>query len=276
VIPRIIASDLDGTLLHSDGTLGERTRRALAAAAAAGIQIVLCTARPPRWMAPLARALDHDGLAVCANGAVIWDLAASAEVESFPIAPGAARAVVDELRRALPHAAWALERVDRFGHEPGYEPHWPVPEDTIVAAIDDLLGEPPVKLMLRDPELSADALLGRARELVGHLVECSHSSSHDTLLEMSAAGVSKASSLQRLCDRAGVPAGAVMAFGDMPNDLPMLQWAGIGIAVANAHPAVLEAADEVTAANDADGVGVRLEAVLERVHAPAGGGVRGA
>jgi Cof subfamily protein (haloacid dehalogenase superfamily) len=272
VIPRIVATDLDGTLLHSDGTLGERTRRALSAVTTAGIQIVLCTARPPRWMAPLRQTTGLSGTAVCANGAVIWDLDASTELESFAIDPEVAHEVVHRLRSALPAGSWALERVDRFAHEPGYTARWPVPDDTLVADIENLLDEPAVKLMLRHPDLNADVLLHRAQELAGDLVELSHSSSHDALLEISARGVSKASSLQWLCLREGVAAGEVMAFGDMPNDLPMLRWAGVGVAVANAHPDVLKVADEVTAANDADGVAQRLEAVLALVAATGPGG----
>jgi HAD superfamily hydrolase (TIGR01484 family) len=226
---------------------------------------VLCTARPPRWLGPIAEALGHDGLAVCANGAVIWDLGAERAIRTFPIAPLTAHAVVRRLRPALPEGAWALERVDRFAHEPHYEPRWPVPDDTLVGDIERLLDEPPIKLMLRHPELSADELLARARELVGQLVELSHSSSHDTLLEISAPGVSKASSLAAVCAEAGISREEVIAFGDMPNDLPMLRWAGCGVAVANAHPDVLAAADQTTAANDEDGVGVFVEAVLERL-----------
>lgn len=268
VAPRVIATDLDGTLLRGDGTIGRRTREALAAAVAAGIRIVLCTARPPRWMAPLAQATGCEGLALCANGAVIWDLGAQAAVETFPLTPAVAHAVVHRLRPALPEGAWALERVDRFAHEPGYRPRWPVPDDTLVGDIDTLLHEPAVKLMLRHPRLPADALLARAHALVGERVELSHSSTEDALLEISAQGVSKASSLQRLCAAAGVHRAAVMAFGDMPNDLAMLRWAGTGVAVANAHPAVLAAADEVTAANDDDGVARRLEAILAQLPPP--------
>jgi Cof subfamily protein (haloacid dehalogenase superfamily) len=228
------------------------------------VRLVLCTARPPRWLAPIADQLGHDGLAVCANGAVIWDLGSHQVVRTFPIASSTAHAVVRRLRPALPDAAWALERVDRFAHEPHYEPRWPVPDDTLVDDIERLLDEPPIKLMLRHPELSADELLARARELAGELVEFSHSSSHDTLLEISAPGVSKASSLAAVCEQAGIAREQVIAFGDMPNDLPMLRWAGCGVAVANAHPDVLAAADETTLTNDEDGVGVFVEAILRR------------
>jgi hypothetical protein len=113
--------------------------------------------------------------------------------------------------------------------------------------------------MLRHGDLMADELLQRARGLVGHLAELSHSNSADSLLEIAAAGVSKASALTRVCAERGIASDDVVAFGDMPNDLPMLRWAGHGVAVANAHPDLLTAADEVTASNDDAGVAQVLE-----------------
>ncbi len=257
-----MATDLDGTLLRSDGTLDARTLRALQAVEAAGALLVLCTARPARWLAPLAAAAGRHGLAVCANGGVIFSVHEEQVIEQFPIGVEVAREVVDRLRRALPEGAWAVERPQAFAREPAYVPRWPVPDDTVVDAIDGLLSVPPVKLMMRHPHLTVADLAARARELVGHLVEVTYSSSEDALLEISAAGVSKASALASLCADRGIAAEHVLAFGDMPNDLPMLAWAGRGVAVANAHPEVLAAADEVTAANDAAGVAQVLERTL--------------
>jgi hydroxymethylpyrimidine pyrophosphatase-like HAD family hydrolase len=104
----------------------------------------------------------------------------------------------------------------------------------------------------------------RARAVAGHLAEFTHSNSTDGLLEISAAGVSKAAALARFCDERGIGREDVVAFGDMPNDLPMLEWAGHGVAVANAHPEVLAAADEVTATNDDGGVAIVLERLFSR------------
>ena len=243
-------------------TSHERTRQAIAAVEAAGVTFVICTARPPRWLRPLAEATGHRGLAVCANGGVIWDLHTDSVVEEFPVQAELAREVVRRLRAVLPQGAWAVERAGGFAHEPTYTPRWPVPADTVIDAIDALLEPPAVKLMLRHPELSADDLLAHARELIGDLVEVSHSSSHDALLEISAPGVSKASALAGVCAELGVGSEQVVAFGDMPNDLAMLSWAGWGVAVANAHADVLAAADEVTASNDDAGVARVLERLL--------------
>lgn len=259
----MIATDLDGTLLHGDGTIDARTRRAIAALQDAGAEVVVCTARPARWVGDLAREGGLRGPAVCANGAVIWDLAAQALMGTFPIDPEVARSVVAALRPLLPGAAWAVEGAESFAHEPDYFARWPVPEDTIVAHVDALLAAPPVKLLARGPGESPDALVARVRSAVAGLVEVTHSSTMDTLLEMSAAGVSKASGLAALCERRGIDRSEVVAFGDMPNDVAMLRWAGRGIAVANAHPDVLGAADEVTASNEESGVAAVLETLVD-------------
>jgi Cof subfamily protein (haloacid dehalogenase superfamily) len=264
VLPRAVATDLDGTLLRSDGTLDARTLRALQRfeASATHPLVVLCTARPARWLAPLAAAAGRHGVVVCANGGVIWSVHDEAVVDQFPLTVEVAREVVARLRAVLPEGAWAVERAEVFAREPGYTARWPVPDDTVVGAIDALLSVPPVKLMLRHPHLAVADLAARAREHVGHLVEVTYSSSDDALLEISAAGVSKASALAGLCLARGIAPEEVIAFGDMPNDLPMLAWAGYGVAVANAHPEVLAAADEVTAANDDCGVAQVLERIL--------------
>jgi hydroxymethylpyrimidine pyrophosphatase-like HAD family hydrolase len=258
----VVASDLDGTLLRPDGTVDERSRRALAAVKDAGALLVLCTARPPRWLHPIAQAIGHQGLAVCANGGVVWDLRTESVLETVTLGPDVLRVVVDRLGEVLPGGSWAVETADGFGHEPTYVPGWPVPEGTVVGAVEKLIGRPAVKLLLRHHSMSADALLERARCVVGHLAELSHSNSREPLLEIAARGVSKATALAQLCEEHGIGREAVIAFGDMPNDLPMLAWAGYSVAVANAHPDVIAAADEVTAANDEAGVARVLERVF--------------
>jgi len=257
--PRLVASDLDGTLLKPDGTVDDRTRSAIAQAEAAGALVVFCTARPHRWMLPLARETGHHGVAICANGAVVYDLHSESVLEATPLEPAIAQELVALLRAEVPGGTWAVERTGGFGHEPSYVPRWPVPDGTMVDVVDALVAQPVVKLMLRHDRLPADALVSVARELGGHLAEFSHSNSADGLLEISAAGVSKASALARLCEHRGIDREQVIAFGDMPNDLPMLAWAGHAVAVANAHPDVIAAAHEVTASNDEAGVARVLE-----------------
>jgi Cof subfamily protein (haloacid dehalogenase superfamily) len=261
--PKAIATDLDGTLLRSDGSLDDRSRRALTAVEAAGAMFVICTARPARWMRPLAEATGHRGVAICSNGGVLWDLHTESVLEDFPLDPEIAGEVVALLQEELPGGVWAVERSSGFGREPAYWSRWPIPPETTVAAIESLVTEPSHKLMFRNDRHTADVLLERARALVGDLAELSHSNSAESLIEIAAAGVSKATALELVCTERGISREHVVAFGDMPNDLAMLQWAGHAVAVANAHADVLAIADEVTAANDDAGVA----RVLERLFA---------
>lgn len=256
--PRVVATDLDGTLVRSDGSVSDRTRDVLARVQENGDLVVFVTGRPPRWMDQIAEQTGHRGLAVCANGALVFDLATERVVEEHPLEPAAALAVVQALRDALPGVVFAVEHGAHFGHEPAYRPRWPVGREALVGAVDELVHSPVAKLLVRHEEFDADTLLARAREVAGELAELTHSS-REGLLEISAAGVSKASTLELLVAEHGYGATDVVAFGDMPNDLPMLAWAGRSVAVANAHPDVVAAADEVTKSNDEDGVARVLE-----------------
>ncbi|HVE97944.1 MAG TPA: HAD family hydrolase [Mycobacteriales bacterium] len=263
---RLVATDLDGTLVRSDGTVSARTRAAVRAAQAAGIHVVAVTGRPPRWMAELADVFGA-GHAVCANGAFVVDLETGEAVRSFPMAADVAAEVADALRTVVPDVVFAVERGQRFRHEAAYAPLWPTPGDAVVADLEELLEGPVNKLLARAGHLDADEFLDLAHGAVASLATVTHSSS-DGLVEISAAGVTKASTLAVLCAELGVEPADTVAVGDMPNDLPMLEWAGRGIAVANAHSAVLAAADEVTASNDDDGVALVLERHLTATSPP--------
>jgi Cof subfamily protein (haloacid dehalogenase superfamily) len=253
--PRVVATDLDGTIVRSDGTISARTRTCLAAAEREGAMVVLVTGRPPRWLEGVADETGHRGLAICANGALVWDLHDERVVASYPMEVEVAADIADRLRREIPELGFAVEAVGTgFGHEPRYRPRWSVDDQTVVAELEALLSQPVAKLLARHEGMTADELLARARAVVGEDLATLTHSSRDGLLEISAAGISKASTLTRLCAEHGYDAADVVAFGDMPNDLPMLAWAGHSVAVANAHPEVLAAVDEVTASNDDDGV----------------------
>lgn len=242
--------------------MGERTRLVLERWSDLGVPVVLCTARPLRWVRPLARELGDPPLAACDNGAVMWDLAADRLIAARVLGSDDALAVVGRVQEALPGGAWAVERVDGFAHEPDYQPHWPVAPETAVAPVAQLLEQPPVKLMYRRPGLAADAMLPAARVAAGEQAEVTHSNSRGDLLELSRPGVSKGAALAELCAQRGISAAEVVAFGDMPNDLSMLHWAGRAVAVAGAHPDVLAVADEITLGNNEEGVAVTLERML--------------
>ncbi|WP_035814436.1 Cof-type HAD-IIB family hydrolase [Jiangella gansuensis] len=256
--PRVVATDLDGTLLRSDGTVSERSRAALTRAEEAGATVVFVSGRPPRWIDVLADAVGEHGLAICANGALVYDVRQRAVIEEHGLPGDIAMQVAQAIRESVPGSVFAVERRLNFGHEPTYRGRWPAPQDTLVAELDELLAEPVSKLLAAHRELDAREFVDRAAAVVGSLAAATYSGS-DAVLEISAAGVSKASTLATLCAELGVDAHDVVAFGDMPNDVPMLAWAGTSFAVAGAHPDAVAAATHRCGDNDDDGVAEVLE-----------------
>lgn len=265
-VPRLVATDLDGTLLRSDGTVSARTAAALAACAEAGVEVVFVTARPPRWLADLAPHVGAHGVAICINGAAVVEVATGRVLDER----GMTAAQVADLARRLRLAGagtvhLAVERVVGFAAETGYRSRHVAPEGSpVVARIEQALTDSTLKLLVRaeDAGVDLDAFVARLAGAVGADAEVSHSGA-EGLAEIAPPGVSKASALARWSAALGIAADDVWAAGDAPNDLPMLRWAGVGCAVANAHPAVLAAADRVLPANDDDGVAILLEEAVE-------------
>lgn len=262
-LPRLIASDLDGTLLGPDGGVSVRTRSALDAAQAAGIEIVLVTGRPPRWVREMPEATGAHAVVVCANGALLYDVDEHAVIDHAPIPGDLAVELVDHLRADAPGCRFACEMTFTFGRDADYPARMPAPPGTLVGDVRDLVaGRDTTKLIVRDDDLPHDELVRIVQEIVGARAEVTHSGYG--IVEISAQGVDKGRGLRVACTRHGIDPGEVIAFGDMPNDLPMLRLAGRGVAVANAHADVLAAADEVTASNAEDGVALVIERVLGR------------
>jgi hypothetical protein len=258
---RLLASDLDGTLLRSDGTVSSRTRAALDTAAGAGIELIIVTGRPPRWVRPLVDQLGDRGLVICANGASVYDPSRHEVVAHHGLHPEAAAEVVRRLKQRWPELSYAVEQVLTFGWDPAYNSRYQPAPGSRRAPIEELVREPVTKLLARHPSPAPKDLAEQARELLGALAAVTHSDD-PALLEISSPGVHKAATLERLAAERGIGPAEVIAFGDMPNDLQLLGWAGHGVAVANAHPTLLAAADEVTASNDEDGVALVIERVL--------------
>jgi Cof subfamily protein (haloacid dehalogenase superfamily) len=254
---RLAAIDLDGTLLHSDGTISQRTRAAIRAVRDAGIVVLIVTARGPSNITELAHDAGIDGCAICSNGALIVDIASGRIVRERLLETELAIQLVHGLRERLPGIVFAVEH-EAFAHEPGFMAWgWEPPAGTRVADALELLAGPATKLILRHTDHEVEAIAAVARELAGEGATVVQSGSD--AIEVTAAGVNKAAGLAEVAEELGIDAADVIAFGDFPNDVPMLAWAGRGVAVANAHAEVLAIANEVTASNDDDGVAIVLE-----------------
>jgi Cof subfamily protein (haloacid dehalogenase superfamily) len=260
--PRLVATDIDGTIVGPTGEIGDRTVRALQAVEELGVPVVFVTGRPHRWMQGIAARTGRTGLAICANGATVYDLHSEQVVAHHPFALEIGLAVARRLREGLPDVAFAVETLDGYAREPAYQPRWEVGMEHTLGPIEEIFTDQTVKLLVRHETMDADRLLAAAREIVGELAELTHSSSGG-LLEVSAAGVSKATTLAELCADRGIAPADVVAFGDMPNDLAMLAWAGTAYAVVGAHPEVLAAVERRTADPEDDGVAQVLERLFD-------------
>lgn len=274
--PRIVASDLDGTLLAPDGSVAARTVAALARCEEAGVVVVFVTARPHRWLAELAPHVAGHGLAICANGGSVVDVGAQHVLEQHGMDRARVAAVAARLRDVWgPHVHLAAESARGFAAEHGFvSAHGQPAGSPVGARIEDVADPTTLKLLVRlggaaAPAGGPDAFVTALQHAVGDLAHVSTSVSGaraDLLGEIAAPGVTKAATLARWAAGHGVAAGDVWAVGDAPNDLPMLAWAGRSFAVGNAHPQVRAAVDEVVPSNAEDGVAH----VLERAAALAG------
>ncbi|MGW8954145.1 HAD family hydrolase [Streptomyces sp. NPDC055709] len=264
--PRLIATDLDGTLLRRDGTLSDRTVRALRTAVDAGAEVVVVTARPPRFLDVLAAATGLTGTAVCSNGALVYDIAARTVTRSLALPLSTAREVATALSAAAPGLGFAVETGHTFLYEPSYRLllSGNARSELAVASLTDLwLSDVPiVQLLAHSVRFEADMLLALAENSVGGAAQFTHSGGRG-LLEISAPGVTKAATLSALCAERGITAQEVVAFGDMPNDLTILRWAGTAYAMGNAHPSVLSAVPHHTTSNEDDGVARILERLFD-------------
>jgi Cof subfamily protein (haloacid dehalogenase superfamily) len=266
ILPALIACDVDGTLLDESETISPRTRDAVRAAVAAGANFVVATGRPPRWIRPVVEELGFAPMAVCANGAVVYDPASDRVVSARTLAVDTLGELAEIAARAIPGAGLAVERIGERAHDtatpqfissPGYEHAWLNPDNTEVS-IDDLLSAPAIKLLIRKAGARSADMAAELTKHVGIEGDVTYSTNNG-LVEIVPLGISKAIGVEEVAKPLGIANHEVVAFGDMPNDVPMLLWAGHGVAMGNAHPDVLAAADEVTASNNDDGVGRVLE-----------------
>jgi Cof subfamily protein (haloacid dehalogenase superfamily) len=259
---RLVATDLDGTLLHTDGTVTARTREVLNAVEELGVTVVFVTGRPVRWMDALWEHVGGHGLAIVSNGGILYDVHSHTVRMARTIPVEAGLEVAKRLRDAIPGTTFAMERVEGFAKESGFMSRIPPPPDLRVGPVEEILDDQVVKLLARHEDAEPEQFWAEVEAHVGHLVTTTWSSL-GALVEMSAVGVSKASTLELLCAERGIDASQVVAFGDMPNDLAMLEWAGTSYAMANAHPAVLDLAGRTAPSNEDDGVAAVLAGIFD-------------
>ncbi|MDO5635330.1 MAG: HAD family hydrolase [Micrococcus sp.] len=266
--PRLIATDLDGTVIgyaHTrSGRLSPRTIKALEAAHDAGIIVVFVTGRPLRWLDALRDQLGQVGPVICSNGAVVVDPASGQVLRAHGIDHPVLHSVVDTLRQADPDVSFGVEALEGFFWEADFRADDPPFEVSMSTRIEESFerAETVVKLMAKAPHWDTRDVLQLTRARVGDVVAVTHSVPGLALVEMSAPGVNKASTLERYAAEHGVEAADVVAFGDMPNDLEMLRWAGTGLAVGSGHELLRAAADGVVGACDDDGVAIAIEHLL--------------
>lgn len=270
---RVLATDLDGTLLRPDLTIGELTRRAIALAAGSDVRLVFVTGRPPRWMRAVAAETGHTGTAICANGAVQLDLTDEQVLARSTIDMVAAAQVADGLRlRYGPAVHFAIERVQvgpmpaqgtpgEFALEVGYRGSLPVPPHAPLLPLSDLLAADHVVKLLARLDHDDAAFWADAQGLASGRLEVTHSTTR-SLLEFGPAGVTKATALATLVSAFGYTQRDVVAVGDMPNDVPMLDWAGVGLAVIDGHDSAKSVASHEVPSPVDDGVGRVLLAML--------------
>jgi Cof subfamily protein (haloacid dehalogenase superfamily) len=269
-----VATDIDGTIVPHGGAVSARTRAAFRGCERRGVPVLLVTGRPPRWLPPVLEATGHRGQVICANGAVVLDRD-SRVVTAHAILPEQLRAVARRLRAQVPDVLFAVETTEELRVESGYDeirgrrraeglaPQVP-PRTRRAARLEDLLdGAPVIKAVAISPASRPDELLSIGRTHLADLVAPTHSSTGMALLELGPLGVSKASTLADVANSLGVARSDVVAFGDMPNDVEMLRWAGRGYAMDGGHRDAIAAATNLARPAAEDGVARVLEELLD-------------
>ncbi|MEU2875596.1 HAD family hydrolase [Streptomyces sp. NPDC007070] len=259
---RLIATDLDGTLLRSDGSVSPRTRDALAAATEAGAAHLVVTGRAVPWTRHILDDLGYRGLAVCGQGAQVYDAGAHRLLTSVTLDRRLAGVALAKIEAETGPLYLAASRDGLDGDVvvgPGYALTGSLPATPFTDA-SDLWSAPLNKIYIQHPTLTDDELADVAHRTAGGFVSVTMAG--EGIVELLPLGLSKATGLSLAARRLGVKAADTLAFGDMPNDIPMFTWSARGVAMANAHASLKAVADEVTTSNDDDGIAAVLERLL--------------
>lgn len=265
-LPKLIATDLDGTLVRSDDSVSAYSHEVLERVRAAGIPVVGATGRGPRLLDLSRRDLPVAGHMVLAGGGHVVDLTNGGEpvvLRDERLEGAVVTALIGELEAVAGPLMVMVEALD--GHDAALwgdvDPGWPWPERVEPMTRADSLTGPVIKAFVRSNG-DADALLRIAQAVIPPS-EASVTQAGLGYVEICPPGVDKATGLTVVAETLGVDPDEVLVFGDMPNDVPMFRWAGWArVAVGNAHPEVRDLADEVTLTNDEDGVAAWLDRLL--------------
>ena len=249
--PRLVATDLDGTLVGADGRVSARTAEVLARVDALGVPVVFVTARPLRWMGDIWPYVGSHSLAIVSNGAILYDAGAGRVVDIRGIDPEVGIPLLADLAAALPRAGLGLEYASGLHRTVLYESD-EVPDPSTVSDLRAPWLGPVAKMLVKDYSVPSDELRAVTARVIGD--RATPTWSVPGLVEISASGITKGWRLREVCRSLGIDAADVVAFGDMPNDLDMMGWAGTSYAMANGHESVRAAATHVAPANDQDGV----------------------
>ncbi|MFE5240854.1 MULTISPECIES: HAD-IIB family hydrolase [unclassified Streptomyces] len=260
----LVATDLDGTLLRSDDSVSPRSRAALARAASAGARHLIVTGRPVPGIRALLTDLGYDGLAVCGQGAQVYDAGSARMLSSVTLDRDLADTALGKIEAEVGQVFAAVDQDGPDGRtliEPGYRmPHPGLPAQR-AGRRQELWAAPVIKVLIRHPELTDDELAAAARGAVGDLASVTMAG--PGTVELAPYGVDKGTGIALAAGLLDLDLAGAVAFGDMPNDLPMFRRSGHRVAMGNAHAELKAEADEITLSNGADGVAVVLERLFD-------------
>ena len=263
--PKLIGTDLDGTIVAHYGFISERTKIAFTEAHEAGIHIYFVTGRPIRWMSEIKENFNF-GTGICANGAMLYDFINQKILEQWLFSVENQLETVKRLREVIPLVNFAVEIDEQFHREKDYLARWDIGIDNVgVNKIEEVINKPALKMLARcgDASMSSDEMMSVATKALAGIATVTHSNSTDSLLEISADGVSKGATLSKIAARHGLTAEDCVTFGDNPNDFSMLSWASRSWAMEDGHPDLMKYAKFQTDAHQEDGVAKVIERLLE-------------
>lgn len=260
---RLIAIDIDGTLLRMDKRLSKHTIATIGQVRRRGVKVMLATARPPRSTIPIHAALGLDTPIINYNGALIHDPVRNRTLRHVAIDGGIALRLILTARRVDPQLAVHADILDRWCTDRPPDP------ETVRNQMPDFIG--PIEAFTTSPvtKLLLGTRMGGEEELCDLIASkfARHVSCRicdDGILQVQHKRVDKAEALSLIAHTSNFRPEQVMAIGDAGNDVGMLRWAGLGVAMGNAFPVAQRAADVVVPSNDEEGVAHAIERFVLR------------